>query len=127
MEMFDGGNKRRQFLRLVGPRLSLAVVVVALALSGAVLASGVTAEAASNATANLPTDAESARAARVQAQLSSAQYVPAIVVYDRGGDRLTAADRRAVAAEVRELTPLASDEQRVLPVFAEDGKAAFVA
>ena len=126
MEMFDGGNKRRQFLRLVGPRLSLAVVVVALALSGAVLASGVKAEAASNATANLPTDAESARAARLQDRLSSAQYVPAIVVYDRGGDRLTTADRRAVAAEVRELTPLASDDQRVFPVFAEDGKAAFV-
>jgi RND superfamily putative drug exporter len=101
-------------------------VVVALALSGAVLGSGVTAETASNATANLPNDAESAEAARLQDRLSSAQSAPAIVVYDRRGDRLTAADRRAVAAEVRELTPLASDSQRVFPVLAEDGRAAFV-
>ena len=74
MEIFDDGKTRGSFLRLVGPRLSLAVVVVALALSGAVLGSGVTAETASNATANLPNDAESAEAARLQDRLSSAQY-----------------------------------------------------
>ena len=102
------------------------MVAAAVLLSGLVLTSGVTAENAANATANLPTHAESARAAKIQGQLSSARYVPALVVYDRGGETLTAADRHAVAAKVRDLATLASDGQRVVPVYAEDGKAAFI-
>ena len=101
-------------------------MVVATLLSGAVLTSGVAAVAAANSTANLPTDAESAQAAKIQDQLSSAQYTPAIVVFDRGGKVLTAADRRSVAAKTRELTPLASGGQPVSPVYAKDGQAAFV-
>lgn len=112
---------------MVGPRLSLLVVIVAVVLSGAVLTSGITAESAANATSNLPTDAESARAARIQERLATAQYVPAVVVYDRDGHVLSGADRRFIAAKVRVLAPLASDGQRVFPVYAEDGKAAFLA
>ena len=125
MEIFDSGNKRLP--HLVGPRLSWVVVVVAVLLSGAALASGVTAVAAANATANLPGDAESAQAARIQAGLSTADYTPALVVIDRSGEPLTAADRGVVAAKVKALTPLASDGQSVFPVFSDDGQAAFIA
>ena len=101
-------------------------MVAAVLFSGAVLASGVTAETAPNATANLPTTAESARAAEIQDSLSTAQYVPAIVVFDRGGEPLTAGDRATVAAKVKALTPVAAQGQQVFPVFSDDGQAAFV-
>ncbi len=127
MELFDRRKNLLSFLRLVGPRLSWAVVLVAVLVSGGVLASTVTARTAENATSNLPTDAESAQAARLQEKLSTAEYTPAIVVFDRGGSALTAADRRAVAAKVEELGALASDGQQVFPQFADDGEAAFVA
>jgi putative drug exporter of the RND superfamily len=125
VEIFQSQNNRGLGW-LVGPRLSWLAVVVAVLLSGAVLASGVTAEQADNATANLPRDAESARAAQIQDQLSSAQYTPAIVVFDRAGAALTPADRRAIAAKTRDLAPLASDGQRVFAVDARDDKAAFI-
>lgn len=112
---------------LVGRWLSWAVVLVAVVLSGAFLAAGVSANTADNATSNLPTDAESAQASRIQQSLSSSDYVPALAVFDRGGATLTRADKDAIAQRVQALADIASDDQRVVPVFAEDGKAAFVA
>ena len=127
MELFDGRNTRWAYVRLVGPRLSLVVVALAVVLSGAALSSGVAARSAANPTANLPTDAESARAARIQERLSSDQYVPAIVVYDRNGVALTKDDRAFVDAKQHSLSSLASAGQPVVPVYAKDGRAALLA
>ncbi|MGD9961593.1 MMPL family transporter [Nocardioides sp.] len=126
MEIFEPGKSRLSFLHPVGPRLSWLVVVAAILFSGAVLASGVTAETAPNATANLPTTSESAQAAEIQDSLSTAEYVPAIVVFDRDGEPLTAADRALVGEKVKALQPLAAQGQQVFPVFSDDGQAAFV-
>nr|WP_246416406.1 MMPL family transporter [Nocardioides luti] len=101
--------------------------MVAILFSGAMLGVGVEAVQADNATSNLPTDSEAARATALQASLGTSEYTPAIVVIDRDGAALTDADRAAVGRAVEALAPLASDGQRVVPVFADDGKAAFVA
>ncbi|WP_344147646.1 MMPL family transporter [Nocardioides koreensis] len=122
MEIFQGRNKA-----VVGRRLSWVVVLVAVLFSGALLAADISARTAANATSNLPDDAESAQAARLQDQLGTSRFTPAIVVFDRGGDPLTGGDRAAVTAKARELTGLAADGQRAFPVFADDGAAAFVA
>jgi RND superfamily putative drug exporter len=126
VEIFDGENKRR-VPHLVGRRLSWVVVVVAILFSGVMLGLGVEAVQADNATSNLPTDSEAARASRLQQSLGTAEYTPAIVVVDRGGEELTSADRAVVARKAAELAPLASDGQQVVPVFAEDDQAAFIA
>jgi RND superfamily putative drug exporter len=123
--MFENENKR--VAHLVGRRLSGIVVLVAIVLSGALLGAGVTAETADNATSNLPRDAESARAARLQDRLATAEFTPVIVVLDRAGEPLSPADRRAVTAQARTLAELAAPGQRVFPLVAEDGRAAFLA
>ena len=48
------------------------------------------------------------------------------MVLDRGGEPLTAADRRAVADKVTALGGQAAPGEQVFPVFADDGKAAFI-
>lgn len=111
---------------LVGRRLSWVVVVVAILFSGALLGSGVEARSSDNATANLPTQAESAQAARLQARLGTDEFTPAIVVLDRGGERLSASDREAVEAKARRLGELAAPGQRTFTTVSEDGEAAFV-
>lgn len=130
MEIFTGNNKnghRRRIPHLVGRRLSWLVVVAAILFSGVMLGLQVEAKQADNATSTLPTDAESAQAARLQESLGTAEYTPAIVVVDRDGDPLTPADQQVVARLVADLAGLASDGQEVFPVFAEDGQAAFIA
>ena len=103
------------------------MVLVAIVLSGVLLGAGVTAKSADNATSNLPQDAESAQAARLQDRLATAEFTPVIVVLDRDGKKLSAADRRAVGALVGRLGKLAAPGQRVFPLFADDGEAAFLA
>lgn len=111
---------------LVGRRLSWVVVVVAILFSGALLGSGIEAETSDNSTANLPTDSESAQASRLQDRLGTAEFTPAIVVLDRGGEALTAADRTAVEQQARALQEYAAPGQQTFPVLAEDGEAAFI-
>jgi RND superfamily putative drug exporter len=113
----------------VGRLASWLVVVVTVLFSGVVLASGVEAESRDNATANLPDSAESAQVSRLQAELSTAEYSTAIVVFDRGGAELTAADRAAIEQRAGVLAGLSDEpdaDARVEPVFAQDGAAAFV-
>jgi RND superfamily putative drug exporter len=124
MEIFTGQKFRVP--HLVGRRLSWLVVVVAILFSGAFLGSGVEAESSDGSTANLPTDAESARAAQLQDRLGTSEFTPAIVVLDRGGEPLTAADRAAVERRSRALGAYAASGQRTFSVLAEDGAAAFV-
>ncbi|WP_309649028.1 MMPL family transporter [Nocardioides sp.] len=125
MEIFTERNKPAR-RALLGRWVSRVVVLVAIVFSGMMLGSGIEPEQIDNGTANLPTDAESAQAARLQESLGTAEFTPAIVVFDRSGEMLTAEDRRAVATKVEELTSLAAPGQQVFPVFAEDGAAAFI-
>ena len=120
------GEPVRSLPHLVGRRLSRVVVLIAVILSGLLLGAGIEAQEADNSTANLPTDAESAVAARVQERLGTAEFTPAIVVFDRGGDALTDEDRDVVQRKLSELQELAAPGQQVFPVLAEDGQAAFV-
>ena len=102
------------------------MLLVAVLLSGLALVLVAGAQASSDPTAALPDDAESTSALRAQQQLPATEYSPAIAVFDRDGDRLSPADRRAVAARVTALRPLAAEGQRTFPQFAEDGRAALV-
>ncbi len=126
MELFT--DKKKPARRaLLGGWVSRVVVLVAIVFSGLMLGSGIEPDTIDNGTANLPDDAESAQAARLQESLGTAEYTPAIVVLDRDGARLTVEDRRAVAGKVEALAELAAPGQRVFSVFAEDGAAAFIA
>lgn len=116
----------RRLPHLVGRWVSRVVVLVALLLSGVALGVGIEPRTADNATANLPTDAESAVASRLEESIGTDEATPAIVVLDRGGDPLTEADRQAVGAKVGELQRFAAQGQEVFPVFADDGKAALI-
>ncbi len=111
---------------LVGRRLSWVVVVVAVLFSGVLLGAGIEADQSDNSTANLPADAESAQAARLQERLGTAEFTPAIVVVDRGGERLTDADREAVGRQAQALQQFAAQGQQTFPVFSDDGEAAFI-
>jgi len=123
--MFTAGKKSVRRAPL-GRWVSRVVVLIAIVFSGVMLGAGIEPDAINNGTANLPTDAESAQAARLQESLGTAEFTPAIVVFDRGGARLTVEDQRAVATKVEELSSLAAPGQQVFPVFAEDGAAAFI-
>ncbi|MCW2812820.1 MAG: hypothetical protein JWN84_275 [Nocardioides sp.] len=119
-------SSRFRFPHLVGKRLSWVVVLIAILFSGALLGSGVEAETSDNSTANLPLDAESARAAELQDRLGTAEFTPAIVVLDRGGEALSEADRAAADEQARALQDYAAEGQRTFSVVAEDGEAAFI-
>lgn len=91
------GTAGRVLGPLAGRRAKWAVVAVAVAASGAFLALGGEAEPVSTTAAALPDDAESARAAALQAELPSSGVSPAIAVFTReDGDALDAADLAAV-------------------------------
>lgn len=91
------GTAGRVLGPLAGRRLKWAVVAVAVACSGAFLALGGEAEPVANTAASLPDDAESARAAAVQAGLPSSGVSPAIAVFTReDGEALDDADLAAV-------------------------------
>ncbi|MDO9381002.1 MAG: MMPL family transporter [Nocardioidaceae bacterium] len=129
MEQFDRGTTlRRVATSSASPRVKWVVVLVALVLSGFALASGVSGKEATGPAAGLPDGYDSTTAATLEASFPSSDVAPALVVVDRGGERLTAADLEAVDA-------LASRVQRysvagdapLTPVTATDGDAAIVA
>ncbi|MFB9311618.1 MMPL family transporter [Nocardioides plantarum] len=124
MEIFTG--RKLRVPHLIGRRTSWLVVVVAILFSGVLLGSGIEAETTDNAAANLPTDAESAQATRLQERLGTSEFTPAIVVLDRDGASLTAQDRTAVDRLTGSLAEYSAKGQRTFSVPAEDGKAAFV-
>jgi RND superfamily putative drug exporter len=75
------------------------VLVVALFSGGGVIAMAGEVRTSNQATAALPADAESARAAERQRDLPSAQTTTALVVYSRDGRALTGADVTAIEAD----------------------------
>ncbi|RJK95388.1 MMPL family transporter [Vallicoccus soli] len=108
---------------VTGRRSAWVVLLVAVVLSG--LALGLRGEAPSSGdpTSGLPASAESARAAALQRELPSGQLDPAVVVYARGGDPLTAQDRAAAAQDAGELRALAVGGALPPPLPSEDGTA----
>ncbi|ROQ39454.1 RND superfamily putative drug exporter [Frondihabitans sp. PhB188] len=75
----------------------------------------------------LPSSAESAKVSALLAAFPSADTTVGIVVYDRGGDDLTAADRTAIAERATALATLSTTPEAVRPQFSDDGSAALVA
>jgi RND superfamily putative drug exporter len=78
-------------------------------------------------TSFLPGSAESTKALQVSERLQGGELAPVVIVYRRESG-LTPADRRRIAADIRELNGLSfhatSEFQR--PVLSRDGKAAIV-
>lgn len=113
---------------MTGRRVKWVVVAVAAVVSAVLLASGVAAKASTGPAAGLPDGAESATAARLQAQLQQGELAPALIVFDRDGDPLAAGDVPAVRRVVAGLTTTYTGGAGISPpVPAEDGRAAFVA
>ncbi|MDP2775036.1 MAG: MMPL family transporter [Nocardioides sp.] len=110
----------------IGRWASRIVVLVAIAFSVVALGSGIEGDASTNSVVNLPAEAESARADALQESLGTSESSPVFVVFDRGGDKLTAEDRKAIATKVGELQEFATEGQESFPVFAEDEAAAFI-
>ena len=90
--------------RLVTGRWGARAVVIAFVLlSGAVLGLPLGSGADTGVTSGLGSDVESVRAAAVKAQLPGSEVNPAIVVYSRAGQGLTAADRAAIDRDREQL------------------------
>lgn len=110
---------------LVGPRRSIAVVILGLLVAGLVIAFAPEPTKGSAAGSNLPDSAESARAAAAIATLPDAEETPAIIVYSRDGG-LTPDDLAAIGDQAQVLAA-ELDVAVSPPVPAEGGEAALVA
>ncbi|MCA2213979.1 MMPL family transporter [Wangella sp. NEAU-J3] len=91
------------------------VLIVALLVGGGIIATAGDVRTSNQATATLPADAGSARAADLQRGLPSAQTSTALVVYARDGQALTGADVAAVEADraaFRSPAPVIFSDQR---------------
>ncbi|ALX03670.1 MMPL family transporter [Aeromicrobium erythreum] len=94
METFD--HRTFSLARLVGRGRSVVVLLLGLVIAGAVLILAPAATQSTNASVNLPDDAESALAQQRLAALPGGDDAPAIVVASRGGDRLSQTDLAAL-------------------------------
>lgn len=109
------------------PRLlAWSVILVALVTGGLLLAFKGTAPANDDPTADLPAGVESATVAELVAGLPSGDQSPAVIVYSRGGEPLTAADRAAVSDDADAFADVALGGRVVPPVFSKGKDAAFV-
>ncbi|GAA3952293.1 MMPL family transporter [Actinoplanes auranticolor] len=106
---------------LTGRLTAWLVLVVALLLGGAVIASAGEVRTANDPTASLPSAAESTRVAALQRQLPSGQTNPALVVYSRDGQALTAGDVAKIEADAKAFGTQSP------PVFSDKRDAALVA
>lgn len=117
----------RLYALLTGRRSAWAVLALAVAASALVLAFRGAAPADNDPTGDLPAAAESTRVAELQRQLPAGQTNPALVVYSRDGQPLSAADEAAVRADAAALRAVALDAELPPPVFAPDRRAALLA
>ena len=85
---------------LTGRLTAWLVLVLALLAGGAVIAGAGETRTTNDPTAALPAAAESTRVAALQRQLPSGQENPALVVYSRDGQPLTAAITTDAAQEL---------------------------
>ncbi|MCS5735396.1 MMPL family transporter [Herbiconiux daphne] len=117
----------RSIARFVSARrtawVSLGLAVVAVALLFALLPSG---SSDSFPPSGLPESSESARVNALLEEFPSAESTAGILVYSRGGDALTQADRDAISAAAATLADDSMAPQAVVPQFSDDGAAALV-
>ncbi|WP_433717498.1 MMPL family transporter [Actinoplanes sp. CA-051413] len=106
---------------LTGRLTAWLVLVVALLLGGSVIAGAGEVRTANDPTASLPSAAESTKVAALQRQLPSGQSNPALVVYSRDGQALTAADVAKIEADAKAF------KTQSPPVFSDERDAALVA
>ncbi len=102
------------------------VVLVAVAGSVAVLLARGEAPVSSDPTAGLPASAESTQVAALQQRLPNDQTNPALVVYSRDGETLTAEDEAAIASSAAGFADLASGGPVSPAVTSPDRTAALV-
>lgn len=112
---------------VTGRRSVWAVLVLAVAASGLVIAFSPSLEVNDDPTSGLPPSAQSTEVTKLQEQLPSGQLNPALVVYSRPGGTLTEADLAAVAAQRKELGALALEGRVAPPQVSPDRTAALVA
>jgi RND superfamily putative drug exporter len=117
----------RLYAVLAGRRTGPAVLLLAMLAAALLLGLRGTAPSNNDPTGNLPASAESTRVAELQRQLPSGQTNPALIVYSRDGQPLTAGDRAAIAADGTALRGIALDGRLPAPVLAADGRAALLA
>ena len=101
-------------------------ILIALLASGLLIGGAGKAYDSNAASASLPTSAESARAAVLQQQLPSSKTNPALIVYAREGEVLTAGDRAAIQAGRAAFGPIAVGGPVSPAVYSPDGRAALV-
>jgi RND superfamily putative drug exporter len=112
---------------IVSSKAKWLVVVLGLAGSVLLLAFAPAAETDVTPTSGLPDGAESTSVSGLQASLPSTDVAPAIVVFDRGGDRITRADLSAIQSEARALAPFSiAGVDGLRPVPAQDQTAVLV-
>jgi RND superfamily putative drug exporter len=104
--------------------VTLALTAVAVALLFALLPQG---ESDAYPPSGLPDSSEAAQVTALLETFPDADTTAAIVVYSRGGDELTEADRQAVSASAAGLADESIAPQAVQPQFSDDGTAALVA
>jgi len=120
---------RRRILTVRSTATSWLTVAVVLVLSGLAFALGPSPDKPQGATATLPDGVESTQVAQLQESFPTSDVAPAIVVYDRRGEPLSAADLQLIGARGPELAGLGVGGQGAgaAPVTSEDGTAALVA
>lgn len=111
--------------RLIGPWRSVAVLIAGIAIAALVIVFSPEPTSGSEAGSNLPPDAESSLAAEALADNPGAGEAPAIVVFSRTGDELTAEDLAAAESVATELRLEFGDDVGG-PIPAEDGLATIV-
>ncbi len=114
-------------LKVLTGRWSARVLALLVLLGSVLLILGAgSARTSDDPAAGLPSGGQATVAAQLQQRLPSAQTAPALVVYSRGDDPLTAADRSAVSAARQQLARFAVGG-RLPPVqVSPDGRAALL-
>ncbi len=106
---------------LTGRLTAWLVLAVALLAGGSVIATAGAVRTANDPTASLPATAESTKVAALQRQLPSGQSNPALVVYSRDGQALTAADVTKIEQDAEAFRSAGP------PIFSDKRDAALVA
>ncbi|GAA1948798.1 MMPL family transporter [Nocardioides panacihumi] len=127
MELFDDSNTSgyRLWSAIVSPRGAALVLILGAVLASLSLALAPAPRVADTPASSLPTGAESTQVALAQARAADSDVAPAVVVFDRGGQALTPADRQLIDERTAALQAIG------LPggspaVTAPDGSAALV-
>jgi RND superfamily putative drug exporter len=112
---------------VTGQRSVWAVLVLAVAASGLIIALSPALKVSDDPTSGLPASAQSTEVTKLQQQLPSGQLNPALVVYSRPGGTLTDADVAAIAAQGEQLGALALEGRVSPPQVSPERTAALVA